>query len=261
VDFVAGGTDLGFTQYTDAVQRAQFWTYTNPSGVSPGYHVLLSQPAVLPTITIDVPAASGHIVHTRIGNLPLGRVDEAFWEPTIVTLLKTIGATAGQMPIFLAMNVGLYIGTPTNCCVLGYHNSTSGSALTAQTWIFASWLSAGIFSTFQDVLGLSHEISEWLNDPFVGALTYNQVPGINWVAPYQLPGQGGACQFNFETGDAVEALSNGGLPVTAENGFTYHLQDAAFIWWFLQTVPSPAVNGQYTFGNLFSSPASLCGPG
>src|SRR5204863_9578816 len=102
---------------------------------------------------------------------------------------------------------------------------------------------------------------EWINDPFVGALTFTQVPGINWVPPYVLPGQGGACQVNFETGDAVEALSNGSIPDTAANGFTYHLQDSVFVWWFLQARPSPAVNGQYTLGDIFSAPATLCGPG
>jgi hypothetical protein len=131
----------------------------------------------------------------------------------------------------------------------------------AQTWIYASWLSSGIFSTFQDVLGLSHEITEWMNDPFVGALFINQVPGVNWVPPYKLPGQGGLCQVNFETGDAVEALANGSFPILAANGFTYHLQDATFVWWFLHTTPSPAVNGQYTLKNIFSTAAPLCGPG
>jgi hypothetical protein len=77
VDFNVGGTDVGVTQYPDAVQRAEFWTYANPAGVSPGYHVLL-QPIILPTITINVPAASGHISHTVVGNIPLGRVNIAF---------------------------------------------------------------------------------------------------------------------------------------------------------------------------------------
>lgn len=257
--FSAGSTDLGVTQYGDAVQRAQFWILTNPAGVSPNYHVLLT-PTVLPAITINVPVGIGHIVHTAVGNIPLGIVDDSFWEPVIFNLLRTIGASADQMPVFVAMNIGLYLGTPSNCCILGYHNSTSGSATTAQTWIFASWLSSGIFSTFQDVVGLSHEVSEWLNDPFVGAMFFNQVPGVNWTPPYVLPGQGGLCQANFETGDAVEALTNGAFPVNT-NGFTYHLQDSVFVWWFLHTSPSPAVNGRYTLQGIFSTPSTLCGPG
>ena len=261
VDFAAGGTDLGVTQYGDAVQRAEFWTYANPGGASPNYHVLLGQPVVTPTVILNVPATRGHLAHTTVGNIPFGRVDDAFWEPAIFNLLRTIGANPAQMPIFLAMNIGIYINTPSNCCILGYHNSTSGAAASAQTWIYASWLSSGLFGTIQDVLGLSHEISEWINDPFVGAMFINQVPGINWVAPYQLPGQGGACLVNFETGDAVEALPNGGFTIAGTNGFTYHLQDSVFVWWFLHTAPSPAVNGQYTLRNIFSTPAALCGPG
>lgn len=257
--FSAGSTNLGVTQYGDAVQRAQFWAFTSPSGISPDYHVLLA-PTLLPSITINVPAASGHISRTASGNLPLGRVDDAFWEPVIFNLLKVIGATADRAVVFLAANIGLYINAPANCCILGYHDSTSGAAVTAQTWMFASWLSPGIFSRFQDVVGLSHEVSEWLNDPFVGSPSLTQVPGVNWVAPYILPGQGGACQINFETGDAVEALNNGVFPIDS-NGLTYHLQDSVFIWWFLHTTPSPAVNGMYTMTGVFSTPSTLCGPG
>ena len=72
-------------------------------------------------------------------------------------------------------------------------------------------------------------MSEWINDPFVAALGINQIPGVNWVAPYLLPGQGGACQVNFETGDAAEALSNGVFAIVGDNGFTYHLQDSVFV--------------------------------
>jgi len=168
------------------------------------------------TINIDVPVGKGHISLTR--GFPFGRVDDSFWEPMIVSLLGTIGATADQIPIFVAKDIGLYSGTASNCCVLGYHNSTSAAPVAAQTWVYASWVSSGIFTGFEDIVGLSHEVSEWINDPFVGAPTIGQVPGVNWVAPFILPGQGGACGVNFETGDSVEALSNGTFTIVGNNG-------------------------------------------
>jgi hypothetical protein len=64
---------------------------------------------------------------------------------------------------------------------------------------------------------LSHAVAEWLNDPFARAF-----PGINLVRPAGLPGQGGNCIINFETGDPLEAL----LPATwfteMTNGTVYH---------------------------------------
>jgi hypothetical protein len=57
------------------------------------------------------------------------------------------------------------------------------------------------------------------------------------VPPFQLPGQGGACQANFETGDVLEALPSGVFTMAASNGFSYTLQ------------------------GIFPTPALLCGPG
>jgi len=45
----------GFTQYGDAIQRAEFWNV----GGSGSYHVLLGQPRVLPTLTFQVPLGDG----------------------------------------------------------------------------------------------------------------------------------------------------------------------------------------------------------
>jgi hypothetical protein len=108
-----------------------------------------------------------------------------------------------------------------------------------------------------DVVPLSHEVAEWLNDPFVGAFQ-----GINWIPPAVLP-QGG-CIANFETGDPLESAPFTFAKVT--NSTTYHLQDEVFLPWYLQSTPSFSVNGWNTFQNLsavvpivINSPASIAG--
>lgn len=106
-----------------------------------------------------------------------------------------------------------------------------------------------------DVLPLSHEVAEWMNDPFVGGFSF-----LNFIPPAILPGQGGGCIFNFETGDPLEApLPTQFTQVT--NGTTYHLQDEVFLPWYLHSVPSFSVNGWYTLRNTFTTVSSLCGPG
>lgn len=111
---------------------------------------------------------------------------------------------------------------------------------------------------------LSHEVSEWLNDPFVGGFDYGF---LNFVPPAALTN--GSCAINFETGDPLESAPLQGAPNTfaqVVNGTTYHLQDEVFLPWYLHIVPSFSVNQQYTFQNVsaqvplvVNSPAQIAG--
>ena len=147
------------------------------------------------------------------------------------------------------------------CCTIGFHNSEGAPLATSQTWIFAAFVEAGTFvgNAVLDVQPLSHEVAEWLNDPFVGALL-----GINFVPPAVLPGLGTnnctvAGIINFETGDPLE---NPPVVFTkTTNSTTYHLQDEVFMGWYLHSNPSFSVNGWFTLMNTFTTPSTLCGPG
>lgn len=253
-DYTVGGTDLGVTQFGDALQRGEFF---NLPGFSPDYHVLLGAPTVMPTVTLTVTSsANGNLYRLRSGGL-LGVVRSGFLDAEINTLVK--GFTANTLPIFLTDNVFEgFDGTINTCCVLGYHNSQGPPASSAKTWIYAAHTEPGTFvrNVIVDVQPLSHEVSEWLNDPFVGRL---RVGFVNLIPPAVLPNTGGACIINFETGDPLEAPPVAFTQTT--NGTTYHLQDEVFLPWYLHTVPSFSVNGQYTLQNTFTTPASLCGPG
>lgn len=249
-DYVSGGTDIGVTQYGDAIQRAEFW---NLPGFSQDYHVLLGAPAIAPTVTINVPAGLANLYLLRSGGL-LGVVDTSYFESLVRSL--ALQYTADQLPIFLTDNV--FLGTRgliQNCCILGYHASQGAPIATARTWIYAAYTEPGGFANILDVQPLSHEVAEWLNDPFVGTTL---LAGVNLIPPAVLPGQGGSCIINFETGDPLEAP-----PVVftqTVSGTTYHLQDEVFLPWYLHG-PSFSVNGQYTFLGTFTGPSQLCGPG
>ena len=259
-DYTAGSIDLGITLYGDALQRAEFW---NLPGFSTNYHVLLGTPSVAPTTTITVPAGKGNAYALSGGGF-MGVLDTTYFEQVLATLLPSY--SANQLPIFLTDDV--YLGTNgviQNCCILGFHASQAPPIATAKTWIYAAYAEPGTFSgsqagsSFVDVVPLRHEVAEWLNDPFVGGF-----PGINWIPPAVLPGQGGSCIPNFETGDPLEAVPYTFAKVT--NSTTYHLQDEVVLPWYLHTTPSFSVNGWYTFQNLsapiplvVNSPASIAG--
>ena len=95
------------------------------------------------------------------------------------------------------------------------------------------------------MLPLSHEISEWINDPFIN----------NFVPPWQFPGIPGSCQGNLETGDPLEVLPHPDFPVTI-GGFTYHPQTEAILPWFSREVPSSAIGGAYSYPDT----SKLTGP-
>lgn len=252
-DYTAGGTDIGVTQYGDAIQRAEFW---NLPGFSTNYHVLLGTPTIAPTVTITVPAGDGTLFGLRNGGL-VGVLRDSYFEGTVLASLLP-SYTANMLPIFLTDNVFLSSdGGIRTCCILGFHNSQGAPISTAQTWIYDAFTEEGTFrnDVILDVQPLSHEVAEWLNDPFVGAFP----GGINLIPPTVLPGQGGACIINFETGDPLEAPPIAFTKVT--NGTTYHLQDEVFLPWYLHSSPSFSVNEWFTFLNTFTTPGKLCGPG
>ena len=258
-DYMAGSVDLGVTQYGDALQRGQFW---NLPGFSPDYHVLLGGPSIATTVTISVPTGKGNAYALSGGGF-MGVLDTTYFSQVLVPLLQSY--SAGELPVFTTDNV--YLGTNAliqNCCILGFHNSQFGPISSAKTWIYAAYAEPGTLSdsqtgSFVDVVPLSHEVAEWLNDPFAGGFQ-----GVNWIPPAILPNQGGACIPNFETGDPLEAGPTTFAKVT--NGTTYHLQDEVFLPWYLQANSSFSVNGWNTFQNLsapvplvVNSPASIAG--
>ena len=251
-DYSAGGTDLGVTQFGDALQRAEFWQLP---GFSTNYHVLLGTPMVAPAVTILVTSATqGNLYRTNTGTF-IGVIRSSYFDAQLNALLANY--SANTLPIFLTDNV--YEGsngTISPCCILGYHSSQGPPASTAKTWIYASYAESGTFQNdvVLDVQALSHEVAEWLNDPFVGAFAFGF---LNIIPPAIL--QNGNCIPNFETGDPLEAPPVAFTQVT--NGTVYHLQDEVFLPWYLHTTPSFSVNGWYTLQNTFKTFSTLCGPG
>lgn len=243
-----GGTAVGTGQYSDVFQRASFFPQTTTGGLNPGYHVKLAY-TLRPAITINVPTASSAHGTISCGNKLLGAVDINFLDNYIRTIALPQLATAGfgptTFPLFLLDNVVEYIGTPGQCCVLGFHSATS-TAPGAQTYSIAMYDNThGAFgATTSDVSVVSHEVSEWVNDPF----------GNNPTKPWGNIGQVTGCQSNLEVGDPLSGTSF----TVPFGGFTYRLQELAFVSWFYHQNPSTGVNGWYSSGGTFRSAAGSC---
>jgi hypothetical protein len=245
-----GGKSVGSAQYVDASQRAEFYTQTKPTGVNPGYHVNLTL-VTLAKITVNVPAASSSEGTTSCGNRLFGAVELGYWDNLVQhTLLHNMaakGLTLRDFPLFLFKNVVMYIGSPSQCCVLGYHNSM-GTGTTFQSYGNALYNSAHLFSSSgcncDDVAVMTHEVSEWMNDPDTS----------NATKPWGHIGQVQGCQNNLETGDPLSGTSVSDVL----NGHTYHVQELAFYSWFYHHKPSQGVNGWYSDFGKFKVAASPC---
>ena len=241
-----GNKSVGTGQYVDATQRAGFFKQTTSTGLNPGYHVKLTA-VTLPKITINVPNASAAEGSLSCGNLTLGAIDINYWDNlvrnTLLPNMASAGLTLKDFPLFLFGNVVMFNGNPGNCCILGYH-SAKGSGGTFQSYGNSMYDATGAFTGSGDVSVLTHEISEWMDDP----------TGVNPTKPWGNIGQVSGCQANLETGDPL----SGTVKTDALNGFTYHVQELAFYSWFYHQSPSQGVNGWYSNYGKFKTSAKPC---
>lgn len=235
--FNVGNTFVGNTQYIDAFQRANFWS--DVSTKSPDYHVLLS-PKVGSTFGATLNPALSADVQGPCANI--GFEDIGDFDAQAQNLINTLHIPQDTLPVFVMYNTLLTQGG--GCCILGYHSITFDA--NRHPYVVAGYEDPGVFTQpIQDINTLSHELGEWMNDPF----TRSFVPAWGNV------GQVAGCEFSLEVGDAVTGTAFNVIM----NGFTYHPEDLVFLPWFAKQTPSTSVNGQYTFLNNFAKPQPICG--
>ncbi|MBZ5522571.1 MAG: hypothetical protein LAP21_10070 [Acidobacteriia bacterium] len=240
----------GFTQLGDAVQRAEFF-----HAMDNDWHTLLDPPKPLAGVTIDVPRGLATLYRNRRTGVIFAVVDEGFFLSHLNTILQLQNIDPEALTIALTTNVFLaQSGDIRLCCTVGFHTAfdagQQAGRQVVQTFVWSSWVEPGIFGpNFADVTAVSHEMSEWLNDPF----------GSNLVPAWQYPNGAGGCQDNLEPGDPLEGFPNLSYPVTI-GSMTYHPQSAALLQWFSREKPSSAIDGVYSFPNaaLLSGPSEAC---
>jgi hypothetical protein len=242
----------GDTQFGDAVQRAEFFHV-----MAPEWHTLLETPKVVRPVFVEVPSGLATLYRMHSSGAIFAVVDEGFFLSQINTILQFEDPVVTGLPIAVTMNVFLAPRADLRqCCVMGFHTSFGvgkrANMEMVQTFVWASWVSPGIFgNTVADVTVISHEISEWFNDPF----STNIVPG------WQFPAAQGGCQNSLETGDPITVFPHVGYPVTI-GAVTFHPQNEALLQWFQRKTPSDAIDQAYSFPDetLLTSPPQPCEP-
>ena len=127
--------------------------------------------------------------------------------------------------------------------MLGYHDALANAGR-LQSYGVAMYDNSGDFRGSADTTVLSHEVAEWMNDPYVD----------NPTKPWGNIGQVSGCQGNLEVGDP---LSGTAITDTLNNK-TYHLQELAFFSWFYHSSPSLGVNGWFSSNGTFRTSARPC---
>jgi len=223
--------------------------------MSPDWHTLLGAPDIERAVNIEVPRGLGTLYRMRSTGAVFAVVDEGFFISQLNTILQFEDMDVSSLPIAVTANVFLAPnGDIRHCCVMGFHTSFDAGERNnlqlVQTFIWASWVGTGIFgSSLADVTALSHEISEWLNDPF----------SSNLVPEWQMPNASSTCQSSLETGDPISASPNAGYPVIIDS-ITYHPQNETLLQWFQRKTPSDAIDHAYSFPDetLLNSAAQAC---
>jgi len=205
-DFTSGAIDCGTAQYVDAFQRCNFWGHVS---TNVGYHTVLDLTTIkgVKPITINVTSAQGKVINNPFGSGVVGTMSINSFDALLHAYLTSHATkiTPDIFPLFISYDIYLTSG---GCCIGGYH-----SAGGAQTYGYSTFVdSQGAFS--EDISAISHEVAEWMDDPF----TNNHVN----------------CQDNsiLEVGDPLEGLANYGTFTVAMNGITWHPQEMAMMPYF-----------------------------
>jgi hypothetical protein len=261
-DFAKAPYGTGITQFADAVQRAEFFPVERPT-----WHTLIKPPKILTPVVIDVPDNIGGVPPYQMFQASDGTyfalLDYNFFVSQLETIFQFERTNVHGLLIPMVKDIGLFEnGDPGTCCVGGFHDAyvASGQKTTVriQTFAYTTWTDASVAQalghpSFTDIVALSHEIQEWMNDPLDSNLV-----NPSWQFPDSVN-----CQGNLEVGDPIETLPDGlaTYPVTV-NGFTYHPQNMALFQWFAQVTPSNAVDGAYSYPNesALTSPSVSCPP-
>ena len=259
--FVLGGTNVGTTQYGDAFQRANFWSTVSTRARN--YHVLLRQPSVMPVQTIEVPAeAASYYTNPDTGDvLPL--VDSGFLADQERAIRDALNVSPRTLPITVWGPVMLSSvpGEPRIGAWHGAESARGGIRTYIGTGYGAPFVGPPVGFGAPDVYPLSHEIVEWMDDPFAD----NFSPG--WDHPYLDP-PAERCDSAFvgdllEVADPVEIFQESVVALPA-GGTTWHVTEAMFIDFFTRRDRSRSVNGQYSMFDigapygLPSAPSAPC---
>lgn len=220
-------------QFSDIYQRTQFWGALDNG--KKNWHVKLAAPVVPATRTLTIPTGLGavQIVH---------KVRVALADVTTFDALIQPYLTRDAGDVLTLIVLHNVILCDFSCGIGGYHGVYVDSR-GPHTYAVQSILDSAIYGPASGDYGLSvmsHEIAEWLADPYIN----NLVPV--WESP--LASQYG-CSNALEVGDPLVGVNK------KIDGEVY--QDEAYLPWFSRAA-SHSWQGRYSWFKTFTEPSPSC---
>jgi len=182
-------------------------------------------------------------------------------------ILATEVPANSTVPVIVTDYLTAFDPSNGSCCILGYHTAQTGIADPGGilVWAWGTFIPQADDSPFapfgNDVMVLSHELSELFNDPFANTAVSPWVDGSVTFA-----------QANLETGDVIEGMKVAdviyNVPLVTTGGpYTYDLQNVALLQWFTRNPGAPVTGpgpGVYSWPNTNTlnnghNPAGPCG--
>jgi hypothetical protein len=246
VQWISAHQNLGATQYIDAYQRGNFWKYVQTNR---NYHVLLNPITVAneQTIVVD-PADGGTEINRFTKRGTIGTMEINPFDAQLNVFMSRIRAVKPSVfPLFLSYNV--YLTQFGGCCIGGYHSDTFPSHR-SQTYGYATFVDdpaptrADKQPFSEDISAVSHEVGEWMDDPFVD----NAVPDCD-------DNTGGS----LENGDPLEInpVHRYGVFSVRSNGFNFHPQSLVYLPYF-GAPRTTSVGKSYSFKGFTYDGVKVC---
>jgi hypothetical protein len=240
--FTAQAFPGGKGQYGDVFMRTQFWSKIRNGARA--WHVTMAPPPVTTPLALSVPSDKGGSAVTSSG-ATVWLVDIGWFDSAVApTVAKQSPAAFTQ---FLGANVvfcGKYDPDNFDSCGIGGYHSATESDDGIRTYSYQSYLSSKIFgvkSGFHGLAPMSHELAEWLANPYLT----NQAP--RWTEKSN-PQYG--CSSDLEVGDPLVGK------VLKVGPQIY--QDEAYLSYFARQKPSIAWKGRYSWFNNFKTYSRGC---
>jgi len=242
------------TQFIDAIQRASYFSQAKDD-----WHTLLV-PSVKPARTMVLNAGSYFFALNDDGSCCLVVLVEtqtfndaifAFSSNNPSTTIMGAAAAAGDITskdiTVLLFNNTLLLDFFGSNFIPGFHSFDFLPPNKLFAMAFVSWINPGLFlppaDFVQDVAGLSHELAEIVNDPFI----FN-IDNLHNITPWWLAPSGFICDNLLEVADPAQFFPNSAYPITM-NGMTYHPQNVVLPPWFKREFPSTALHNAYSYPN------------
>jgi len=234
--FKPGIYTAGTLQFGDALMRSEF---RNVIRGSKAYDVILGTPTVERMAILNIPDSAG-FVGTSSGVRTAFLHSQYFLDPNGIEqqLLSTYRISPRSLAIFAVTDMRV-LEEGGNCCYNGYHTSYTVPTTAGTSTFTTVWGNVSAAAPL-NLSHVSHEVAEWLDDPFYSPpaeFVPPRIPQYNHAPVWVHPVTKACVNDELEVGDPLV-----GVHITV-NGFM--VQDVAFLSWFTRTPSSYGIDGRY----------------